>query len=60
VSGTVGEFSAELNGLKSDQLYSYSAYAINAGGVISYGGIVVFRTHPDVFVPDWEVDPDFD
>ena len=52
VSGTVGEFSAELNGLKSDQLYSYSAYAINAGGVISYGGIVVFRTQA--------YDPDFD
>ena len=62
VSGTVGEFSAELNGLKSDQLYSYSAYAINSGGVISYGGIVVFRTQaydPDGPVLDWDVDEDF-
>ena len=63
VNGTVGEFSAELNGLKSDQLYSYSAYAINAGGVISYGGIVVFRTQAydtGFTAPDWEEDPDFD
>ena len=38
------------------------AYAINAGGVISYGGIVVFRTQaydPDVSAPDWEFDPGF-
>ncbi len=51
VGGDIGDFSAELNGLKSDQMYSYCAYAVNADDMISYGGAHTFITQMDV-VPD--------
>ena len=56
VGGDIGDFSAELNGLKSDQMYSYCAYAVNADDMISYGGVHIFRTQIDI-VPDEPSDP---
>lgn len=43
VDGTTGEYTASLEGLNSNQKYSFRAYAINSKGT-SYGDILTFST----------------
>ena len=47
VDGTIGEFSATLDELQPNNIYSFSTYAINQVGV-SYGEVKFFKTLVDL------------
>ena len=43
VDGTIGDYTATLEGLDPNQKYSFRAYAINSKGIV-YGDVMVFTT----------------